>query len=1077
MKDKLKSLKTRGPIAWMAGHSVAANLIMLACIVGGFLSLRNMKQEVFPDIEIDAVSISVSYPGASPEEVEDGIILAIEEAVRGLDGVDEVSSVARESSGSVTVELLLGADVQKLAQDVQSEVDRIRTFPEDAEEPQVSVVTHKRGVLDLVLYGDVPDTVLHELGEQERDLLLQNVDVTQVELTGVPPLEIGIEISQENLRRYGLALDDVASRLRNASVDLPGGGLKTESGEVLIRVKERRDYGREFAQLPIITTRDGSEVLLGDIATIDDSFQDTDRYSRYNGYPAVVLEVYRIGDQTPIQVSDAVYRQLEEVRAALPPGIYTAVERDRSDVYRQRVELLLKNGALGLALVLVMLGLFLEARLAFWVMMGVPISFMGSFLFLPAAGVTINMMSLFAYIIALGIVVDDAIVVGENVYHHHQEGMPFLQAAVRGAREVAMPVTFSILTNIAAFLPIYFIPGVMGKIFKMIPIVVCIAFLISLVESLFVLPAHLGHQRDRQRRGLSAWLHRRQQAFSHGFRRWVNRYYGWLLEHTLRHRYLTVTVALALLAVSLSYALSGRMGFQLFPVVESDFSQAQLILPYGAPVEKTEAMMQRLLTGARQVIAESGHEELVEAITSDVGRSGSHSGQMRVMLADPEIREKIMSTEEFTNRWRKAVGEVSGVEYLRFASDVGGPGGRGYPVTVELSHRDIGVLEQASKEMAGILETYPLVKDVDDGFQPGKQQLDFTIKPEGKSLGLSASTIARQVRSAFYGAEVLRQQRGRNEIKVIVRLPKADRSTEQMIQDLMIRTPAGTYVPLREVATMKRGRAYTTIDRRNGRRVVQVAADVTPRSKAGEVLADIQISALPDLTAKYRGLTYGFEGHQADIGESMGSLQVTFVLALLAIYAMLAIPFRSYAQPLIVMVSIPFGVVGAFLGHLIMGYDLCIPSMFGIVALSGVVVNDSLVLVDFANRRRRENGMSHRQAICAAGIQRFRPVFLTTLTTFGGLAPIIFETSRQARFLIPMALSLGFGILFATLITLIIVPSLYMAIEDSMRFSAAFSRMMRRLLGHPQELNGSEALEAAPGEDEAEVVGMEESTS
>ncbi len=1020
----------RGPVAWMAGHSVAANLIMAMCLVGGLFALTNIKQEVFPDITLDMVSVTVPYPGASPEEVEEGILLSIEEAVRGLDGVDDVTSVASEGAGTVTIEALLGADIQKLADDVRSEVDRIRTFPEEAEEPVITIVAPQREVLDVVLYGDAPVKTLHELAEQVRDQMLQDPDITRVDLEGIPPLEIGIEIPEAELRRYGLTLEGVALRLARASVDLPGGGLKTESGEVLVRVTERRDYGREFGALPVVTTADGSEVLLRDIAQVDDSFADTDRYARYNGHPAISLEVYRVGDQTPIQVADAVQRQLEEADAILSSGIKTSIERDRSDIYRQRVELLLKNGAIGLVLVLVVLGLFLEARLAFWVMMGIPIAFLGSFLVLPATGVTINMISLFAYIIALGIVVDDAIVVGENVYHYHQSGLPFLRAAIRGAREVAMPVTFSVLTNVVAFLPVYFIPGVMGKIFKMIPVVVCTAFLISLGECLFVLPAHLGHGKERRRRGLSGWLHARQQTFSRWFLHWVRTWYGPFLRTALHHRYVTVAIAVSVLAVAVSYAASGRMGFQLFPVVESDFSEATVALPYGAPVEKTEAIMQRMLDGARQVAAETGHPELVEAITSDVGREGSHSGRMRVMLADPEIREDIMSTQAFTDRWRDVVGEVPGVESLRFVSDAGGPGSRGRPVTVELSHRNLGVLEEASRELAAVLETYPLVQDVDDGFQPGKPQLDFTLKPEGKSLGLTAAEVARQVRSAFYGAEALRQQRGRNEIKVMVRLPETDRSTEQTLHDMMVRTPAGTYVPLRGVADVERGRAYTTIDRRGGRRVVQVSADVTPRSKAGEVLGDLRSGAIPNLTARFRGLQYSFEGHQAEIRESLGSLQTTFAIALLAIFAMLAIPFRSYIQPLIIMISIPFGIVGAVLGHLIMGYDLCIPSMFGIVALSGVVVNDSLVLVDFANRRHREGGMTHRDAIHAAGIQRFRPVLLTTLTTFGGLAPMIFETSRQARFLIPMALSLGFGILFATAITLVLVPSLYVVVED-----------------------------------------------
>ena len=1048
-----KPVSHRGPIAWMAGHSVAANLIMLVCLVGGILSLLNIRQEIFPNIALDIVEVKVSYPGASPEEVEKGIILAVEEAIRGLDGIEEVTSVANEGSGTVRAEVMLGADPDEALNEVKQEVDRIRTFPEDAEEPKVKVSSHKRAVLSIVIYGEQEDAILHQLAEKIRERLLHDPAVTQAEVEGLPPLEIGIEVPQENLRRYGLTLDEVADRIRNASVDLPGGGVKTRGGEILLRVKERRDYGREFSRIPIISTPGGGRILLGQIATIRDDFEDADRYARYNGKPAVLIEVYRVGDQTPISVADAVQRCIRDVQPELPPGVAICTHRDRSQYYRQRVGLLLRNGALGLGIVFVVLGLFLEARLAFWVMMGIPISFLGSFLILPATGVTINMVSLFAYIVALGIVVDDAIVVGENVYHYRQEGMSALDAAIRGAREVAMPVTFSILTNMVTFLPIYFLPGVMGKIFYMIPIVVCVVFAISLGESLFVLPSHLAHLKKRTRwSGFTGWLHARQQAFSHAVRNWVRYRYGPFLRRALGHRYLVITVGFTILLVMLSYALSGRMGFGLFPRAESDRSEASLVMPYGTPVERTEAVMRRMLAGVRKVVEKAGRPELVQGIIADVGRSGSHTGHMSVELAPPDVRNKIMSVAEFTDRWRDAVGEVPGVEYLVFKDDAGGPGSHGRAASVELSHSDIDVLERASKELAARLEEYPRVKDVDDGYQLGKNQLDFAIKPEGKSLGLTARAIALQVRHAFYGAEAARQQRGRNEIKVMVRLPEKVRRTEEAVEDLMIRTPAGAYVPLHEVAVVRRGRAYTKIDRRNGRRAVQVAADVSPRSKAGEVLADLKVTVLPGLLAKYPRLTYSFEGHRADMRESMGSLRFTFILAMLAIYVMLAIPFRSYLQPLIVMVSIPFGIVGAFLGHLIMGYDLCIPSMFGIVALAGVVVNDSLVLIDFANRRLREDGLTPVEAIHSAAIQRFRPIMLTTLTTFGGLAPMIFETSRQARFLIPMALSLGYGIVFATLITLLLVPSLFMAIEDARRGLAALRGVpaRRREETHPE---------------------------
>ncbi|MBS3733803.1 MAG: efflux RND transporter permease subunit [Phycisphaerae bacterium] len=1051
----------RGPIAWMAGNSVAANLIMLACLIGGFLMLGRIKQEVFPDFEINAVIVTVAYPGASPEEVESGVVLAIEEAVQGLEGVDEVRSTAGEGFAEVTVELLNTADLQKLAADIESEVDRITTFPEEAEDPEIRTVSLGRQVLTLALHGETTLRALHRLGEQMRDELLADPRITRVDLTGVPDPEIAVEVSQEQLRRYGLTRQQIADRVTTAALDVPAGGIDTEGGEVLMRIKERRDFGRQFARIPIVSTATGGEVLLGDIATVTDGFEDTDRYALFNGEPTVLLNVFRVGEQTPMDVSEAVNAKLDDLRPSLPAGVKVAVLNDRSEHYADRIRLLVKNGAIGLVLVLCVLGLFLEARLAFWVMMGIPISFLGSFLVLPATGVSINMISLFAYIIALGIVVDDAIVVGENVYHYHQEGMKFIPAAVRGAREVAMPVTFSILTNIAAFLPIYFVPGVTGDIFRIIPIVVCTVFLVSLFESLFVLPAHLGHHRPRQRHGVNRWLHARQQAFSIAFRRWTRRRYGTWLDAALRHRYLTFAAAAGVLIVMSAYALSGRMGFEQFPAVESDRAVARVTLPFGKPVERTEAVVRRLERGARRVIAASGHPELMESIVTDVGAGGSHKAVVQAHLADPEIRDEVMGTAEFTRRWREAVGEITGVESVQFISDAGGPGGRERPITIELGHSNMDVLEEVSGKLADVLETYPRVRDVDDGFQPGKRQLDVTVTREGESLGLTAREIGRQVRSAFYGAEAIRQQRGRNELKVMVRLPERERSTEQTVDDLLIYTPAGTYVPLREVADVRRGRAYKTIDRRQGRRVVQVTADITPRAKAGEVLADLGSGALATLTRDYRGLSYSFEGQRAEIRESMDSLKVSFPLAMLAIYGLLAVPFRSYVQPLIVMIAIPFGVIGAFLGHLVMGYSLSVLSMFGIVALAGVVVNDSLVLVTFANRRRREQGDTLHDAIREAGIQRFRPVVLTTLTTFGGLAPMIFETSLQARFLIPMAISLGFGILLATGITLVLVPSLYLAVEDVKRGGAK----LRALLGRGADSSaGTVAARGLPGE-------------
>jgi multidrug efflux pump subunit AcrB len=1014
----------KGPIAWMAGHSVAANLLMFVFLVGGLIYAGQIKKEVFPDFELDYVTISVPYPGASPEEVERGVVLAIEEAVQGLDGIKETTAAAREGSASVTVEIIEGKNIERLAQDIQSEVDRITSFPDEAEEPRVTIAQRKRSVVSLALYGAQSEKVLRETAEQVRDRLLQSPQITQVEFSGVRDFEIDISVPQAQLRAYGLTLEQIAQTIRRAAVELPGGSIKTEGGDVLVRMKERRDFGPEFGRIPIITSNEGTQVLLSDLARITDGFEDTDSYATYNGYPAILIEVYRVGDQTPIAVSEAVQEKLIEINADLPPKIFLDARNDRSDIYRQRMDLMLRNGYMGLALVFILLAVFLEPRLAFWVSLGIPISILGSLFFIPMAGVSINIISMFAFIITLGIVVDDAIVAGENMFHHRQRGATWYKAAVDGTREIATPVTFSVLTNIVAFAPLFFVSGFMGKVFRQIPVVVVAVFAISLIESLLILPAHIGHQRrSAPTTGIFGWLFRQQHRFSHWFSRMVRTRYGPFLDLVLKNRYIAMSIGIALLLVTISYVRSGRMGFELFPKVESDYAIVTAILPYGTAVEKTEAVQRRLVASAKQVAEENGGEKLVEGIFA---RINGNESTVRVYLTPPDVRP--ISTAEVTALWRARVGAITGLESLKFESDAGGPG-RGAAISVELSHRNVDILEKASGEVAQALGYFPNATDIDDGYSPGKRQIDFKIRPEARSLGLRSEDVARLVRHAYYGAEALRQQRGRNEVRVMVRLPKSERVSEQQLEDMVLWTPAGTEIPLMEAVSVQHGRAYTTINRRNGRRVVTVTADARPRSKAGQVIASLSEETLPELQDRYPGLTYSFEGRQADRRESMQSLVKGLMVALLVIYAMLAIPFNSFIQPLIIMLVIPFGIVGAVIGHLIMGYSLSLMSMFGVVALSGVVINDSLVLIDFANRQRQQ-GLDRHDAIHTSGINRFRAIMLTTLTTFGGLTPMIFETSRQARFLIPMAVSLGFGILFATLITLLLVPCLYLIVED-----------------------------------------------
>ncbi len=1026
----IQKIQEKGIIRWFALHSVAANLLMFVCLFGGLLFMTRIPQEVMPDFSLDTITVTTMYAGASPSEIESGVLLAIEDSISGLTGVDEVTATAKEGKGVVIIDVIDGQNIQKLSEDVQRAINRITTFPVDADKPQVAILETKRRVISMALYGDAPQKVLHELAEQFRDELIQDPHVTRVELEGVRPLQISINVSQENLRRYRLSLSEIANRVREASLDLPSGSVKTESGEILIRMKERKLWGEEFAKISIINSANGSHVLLGDIAHIDDSYQDSNYSTSFNDKPAVMLQVYRVGKETPVEVSDAVKAHIENVD--LPKGIAAEIRYDASVDYQSRMDFLMNDSLEGLVLVIIALGIFLELRLALWVMIGIPIAFFGSFLILPFLGASLNMVSMFAFMIALGIVVDDAIVIGENAYHYRQQGMEPMAAVIRGTQEMIVPVTFSILINIATFSPLLFIPGEIGKIFYVIPLVIISVFIMSLVESLFILPNHLGQlAEDYQPRGLWAWIFHHQQRFSRAFMHWVRLSFGRFLDNSLKHRYLTILVALLLIIIVFSYVISGRMGMTLFPKTEADYANVVVTLPFGTPVEKTQAIANQISESARRVIAKTPNGDLLlKGIFSEIAKKGSYTAEVRIYLALPEVREKIMSTDQFTNKWRDETGELVGVESLIFESDSGGAGS-GAAMTIELNHRDLNVLQAASRELAETLRGYSIVKDVDEGFSGGKQQLDFTILPEGKSLGLTAQNVARQVRNAFYGVEVLREQRGRNELKIMVRLPESERKFAQDIENLLIWTPTGKELPLRDVVKVERSHTDTEINRRNGRRNIQVKADVIPRSKAGDITNDLKMTEIPRLQKKYAGLEISFEGRQADMVESMSSLKTNFIFAMFVVYLLLAIPFKSYTLPFIVMVSIPFSVIGAVIGHVIMGYDLSVLSLFGIVALAGVVVNDSLILIDHAIFLRNTSPeKTAREIILKAVTQRFRQIVLTTLTTFGGLAPMIMETSRQAKTLIPMAISIGFGSIFATLITLILIPSLYVVIDD-----------------------------------------------
>ncbi len=1037
----------RGPLAWMAGNSVAANLLMIMLIVGGLMLVPFVKQEVFPEISLDRINIQVPYPGASPEEVEKAVVLAVEEAVRGVDGVKKVTATAAEGAGSVTVELLRSADSDAVLNDIKSSVDRITSLPQDAERPVVSLLVNRREVLSLMLYGDAEERTLRDLAESVREDLLLSKDITVVELGGVRAPEISIEVPQAELRRYGLTLDQVSAAVARASVELPAGSVKTSSGEILIRTTERRDTGSDFGDIIVLSQPDGTEVRLGQIATVVDGFRDSDIEAYFNGKRAVKVQIFRVGEQTPIEVSAVANEYIEGLRERLPEGLGVAVWNDSSEVYRDRINLLLKNAFFGLIFVLIALGLFLEIKLAFWVTMGIVISVIGSLLFMPFTDVSLNMISLFAFILTLGIVVDDAIVVGEAVYSNRAEGKSGLRAAIDGVREVGTPVVFSVLTTVIAFTPLLFVPGIMGKFFIQIPLIVIPILLLSLVESLVILPAHLAHNSPPATRGFLGFITKQQTRFSDGLERFVDQIYQPFLKWVITYRYITMSTGVAILMITLGLVAGGFVRFIFFPKIEGDLISASIEMPYGAPVSETREVSEKVLAAARELLEESGGEaQLARGIYTGVGEtaagggpvafttSGSHLGAVQVFLVPAGDRE--LRAAEFARLWRERVGEIPGVDKLSFAFNTGP--GSGAPIAVALSHRDADVLERAAAQLAESVKTYNGVIDVDDGYTPGKEQLDLTLRPNARALGLSELDLARQARSNFFGAEAVRQQRGREELRVYVRRPESERLSEHDIEEMMIRTPAGGEIMLREAADITRGRSYTSIVRTDGRRVLVVSGDVDEQATTGqEVVASLEANVLPQLLADFHGLAYSLDGEQQERMESLGSLRTGFLLALMAMFALMAIAFKSYVQPLILMVSIPFGIVGAVFGHLLMGYELSFMSMMGIVALSGVVVNDSLVLVSAINSFRAA-GMPLNDAVIAAGVRRFRPILLTSITTFLGLAPIIFETSVQARFLIPMALSLGFGILFVTYICLVLVPAFYLVIEDAIAKVDAF---------------------------------------
>jgi multidrug efflux pump subunit AcrB len=1042
-----------GITAWFARNGVVANLLMFLIVALGVLTISRLRLEVFPEISVDVVTVSVEYRGAAPEEVEEGVCVRIEEAVQDLDGIKKLTSSASEGQGTVTIEVETGYDTREVLDDVKSRVDAIDTFPEETEKPVIQEVTNRFQVINVSIAGDTDELTLKLLGEKVRDELTLLPQITQVELQNARPYEISIEVSEDALRRYGLSFDDVAQAVRRSSLDLPGGSVKTEGGEILLRTKGQAYRGPEFERLTLLTRPDGSRLKLSDVARVVDGFADTDQAARLDGEPSVLVQVYRVGDQNALEVVAAVKQYVEKIRAELPEGVKIITWADAAAILESRMDLLVRNAMSGLMLVFIVLALFLRLRLAFWVTLGIPISFLGAIAMMPQLDVSINMISLFSFILVLGIVVDDAIVIGENIFSKQKEVRSGLSGAIAGAQEVMIPVIFGVLTSVAAFAPMLFVPGTNGKIWRVIPCIVIPTLLFSLVESQLILPAHLSHHRPPKERSRPNLLLRAWNGFfdffGNGLEWFVQKLYRPALGFAVEWRYLTAAVALATLLITLGLVGGGFVKFVFFPVVESDNIVANLTMPMETPVEVTAGAMERLEESAAQlekeILEKQGNSPYVHVLTSigeqpfrtqasrnagsrSAAYSGAHLGEVNIELIPSEQRD--ITSSEMASRWRELTGGIPGAVELTFTSDlIGGS----KAIDIQLAGPDIDELREAASGIKAQLSEYPGVIDISDSFRGGKPEVKLDITSEAESLGLTLQDLGRQVRQGFFGEEAQRIQRGRDDIRVMVRYPEQQRRSLGDLESMRIRTPDGGAVPFSTVARAEMGRGFATINRVDRQRAVNVTAEVDESTaNANEVIADLQATVLPQLMENYPAVRYTFEGEQRDQMESVDGLFRGFVVAMFAIYAMMAIPFRSYLQPLIVMSAVPFGIVGAIWGHILLGLDVSLLSLCGVIALAGVVVNDSLVLVNFINTHREQSGRIKRSVI-EAGVTRFRPILLTSLTTAAGVTPLMMERSVQAQFLIPMAVALAFGVLFSTFITLGLVPALYVILEDIQR--------------------------------------------
>jgi len=1053
-------------VSWTVRNMPAMNTLVLAILIVGAMAFASMRREVFPEFDLEIVLVTVPYPGATPEEVEEGICQKIEEACRSVEGIKKVTSVAQEGAGFCVFELRDNVpDVQKTLAEIRSEVDRIPSFPELSEDPKVEQVTLrtpaiKVGVLapDPETQGRVSEEELRDVAEAVRDDLLVLPAVSSANLQGARDYEIDIEISEDTLRKYGLSLQAVADVVRRENIELPGGVIRSDSGEILLRGKNKRYTGDDIATLPLVTLPDGLVLTVGDLATVRDEFADVASTNQINGRPGMVISVDRTSSEDLLAMASAVRDYAATAR--LPPGYELVTWADQSVDVQDRLEMLLSNGLQGLVIVFVMLALFLDLKIAFWVAMGIPFSMLGTGMLMFGTDQTLNMLSMFAFLMAIGIVVDDAIVISDNVERHRRMGKGLVQAAIDGTVEVVPSVMSSVLTTVITFLPLCFVSGVMGKFIAVMPFAFISTLLVSLAESTLVLPGHLAHEKNLVFTILGIVLYPLrtllpavavlQRTCDRGLKWFVRRVYSPALEVALDNRLSTLAVAVGILLVALGIVRSGITPFQLFPKIDANRLIAKVVYPDGTPAAVAEEATRRIEEAAFAVgrklsspdvpIVTLVHRAVGQVaaqgeVGPDARMSGSHVGAVAVELVEGERRA--VTSEEFISEWRRAAGDFVGIESLVFGTENIGPGGKTieFKLLAASEPEAVRQLEAAVERCKAWLTQYPGVIDIDDDSRPGKWEYQVRVKPRAEALGVSLTELAGTIRASYYGEEVMRLQRGRHEVKLMVRYPQDERRSFATLADIRVTGPDGVKRPIRELADVTVARGYSEINRLDQKRSITVTADIDVARTAltsGQITFDMEQRLLPELAAEFPLVRIRWEGQREQTNESLRSLGIGFVVALFGMFVLLTMEFKSYFQPFLILAAIPFGIAGAVFGHALMGMPLTLFSMFGLVALAGVVVNDSICLIDFINLRVR-SGHPLRQALREAGCLRFRPVLLTSVTTIGGLLPLLLEKSFQAQFLVPMATAMAFGLMMTTALVLILVPVMYSFFGTSAR--------------------------------------------